>query len=428
MSYGIHWFRRDLRVAGNKALRHNFQKNEGRVLCVFTFDKKFLSRDDFSANRFQFFLETMKSLKFEVFGVETADFRDHLIVEPHELTKPSSKEGYQVFTPFSRRWMDIYDGEDFRKRVGEQKKAFEYLEKKKTEKIFDLKSLNMVKSHLPDDVLSKYVQNNKSKVTVPIPKAGFKAACKKLDEFKEKVNDYSDDRDFPQLKGTSGLSIYFKNGSLTTSQAVYRLNLNRYKKKTTSKDTFYSELVWREFYYHVLNRRPSVETEEFNPKYAGLKWENNKSHFEKWKEGMTGFPFVDAGMRELKTTGLMHNRLRMVVASFLTKDLLIDWRWGEKYFMETLLDGDMAPNNGGWQWAASTGCDAQPYFRIFNPFSQGKRFDPKGEYIKKFIPELKDVDAKKLHAPILGHSSYPEPIVEHSEQRDKALDLYKSAK
>jgi len=486
MSYGIHWFRRDLRVAGNTALRHNFQKNDGKVLCVFTFDKKFLSRDDFSANRFQFFLETMKSLKAELkelggdlitldvgpekafegflkkakkagdlpglitwnrdyepyavnrdekmkkafkgYDIGTADFRDHLIIEPHELTKPTDNEGYQVFTPFSRRWMDIYDGEEFRKRVGEQKKAFDYLSKKKKEKVFDLKSLNMVKSHLPEDVLDKYIEENKKNVTVPIPDAGFEAACKKLDEFKDKVNDYDEDRDFPERKGTSGLSIYFKNGTLTTSQAVYRLGLNRYKKKNTSKDTFFSELVWREFYYHVLSRKPEVETEEFKPKYAGLKWDNDKTLFKKWKEGKTGFSLVDAGMRELKTTGLMHNRVRMVVASFLVKDLLIDWRWGEKYFMEMLLDGDMAPNNGGWQWAASTGCDAQPYFRIFNPFSQGKRFDPDGHYIKKFVPELKDVDAKKLHAPILGHSSYPEPIVDHSEQRDKALDLYKSVK
>jgi len=486
MSYGIHWFRRDLRVAGNKALRHNFQKNKGRVLCVFTFDKKFLSRDDFSANRFQFFLETMKALKtelnelggdlitldvgpeqafedflskmkkennlpslitwnrdyepyavdrdarmkttFEGYGVETADFRDHLIIEPHELTKPTSNEGYQVFTPFSRRWMDIYSGDDFRKRVGEQKKSFEYLDKKPKEKIFNLNSIKKVVSSLPKDILEVYATENQKNVTVPIPEAGFEAACKRLDEFKDKVDLYDEDRDFPELEGTSGLSIYFKNGSLTTSQAVYRLGLNRYKKKTTSKDTYYSEIVWREFYYHVLKRRPSVETQEFKPQYAGLKWDNDKVLFQKWKDGMTGFPFVDAGMRELKKTGLMHNRVRMVVASFLTKDLLIDWRWGEKYFMEMLLDGDMAPNNGGWQWAASTGCDAQPYFRIFNPFSQGKRFDAKGAYIKKYVPELADVDAKKLHAPILGHSSYPEPIVEHSEQRDKALALYKSAK
>lgn len=486
MSYGVHWFRRDLRVAGNRALRHNFQKHEGRVLCFFTFDKKFLSRPDFSVNRFQFFLKTLEALKkelkelggdlivldvgpeesfkdflktakkqdslpslvtwnrdyepfavrrdqkmkgvFESAGVPTKDFRDHLIVEPHELTKPDSSEGYQIFTPFSRRWMDLYKKEDFKKRVEAEKTSFAYLNKEEKAKIFNFKGLTKLKDTFSEDLLERYLKDNAKGVTVPIPEAGFKAACKKLDEFKKEASKYLQERDFPALRANSGLSVFLKNGTITTSQIVYRLGLKPYIKKQSSEDTFFSELVWREFYYHVLLRRPEVETQEFNQKYAGLKWENNKDYFEKWKEGKTGFPIVDAGMRELKTTGLMHNRLRMIVASFLTKDLLIDWRWGEKYFMEALLDGDLGPNNGGWQWAASTGCDAQPYFRIFNPFSQSKKFDSQGDYIKKYVPELHDVEPKKLHAPILGHSSYPEPIVDHSEQRNKALDLYKAAR
>jgi deoxyribodipyrimidine photo-lyase len=160
-----------------------------------------------------------------------------------------------------------------------------------------------------------------------------------------------------------------------------------------------------------------------------MKWPNRKEFFEAWCEGKTGFPIVDAGMRQLNTTGWMHNRVRMIVASFLTKDLLIDYRWGENYFMEKLLDGDLAPNNGGWQWAASTGCDPQPYFRIFNPLLQSQKFDPDGNYIRKFVPELAGLSNKDIHEPHLcstfKHLKYPKPIVDHSEQRHKSLLLYK---
>ena len=212
---------------------------------------------------------------------------------------------------------------------------------------------------------------------------------------------------------------------MTTGQILTYLKLEPYTKKTTGRDVYFSELIWREFYYHVLYRHPRVESESFNLKYKELTWENNKDYFQAWKNGKTGFPIVDAGMRELKETGWMHNRVRMIVASFLTKDLLVDWRWGENYFMETLLDGDLAPNNGGWQWAASTGCDPQPYFRIFNPWSQSKKFDPDGIYIKKHIPELKDVPSRNLHEPGIKVANYPQPIVEHKVQRELALAMYK---
>lgn len=162
-------------------------------------------------------------------------------------------------------------------------------------------------------------------------------------------------------------------------------------------------------------------------KYENLAWENNEEWFQCWKDGMTGFPIIDAGMRELNTTGFMHNRVRMIVASFLTKDLLIDWKWGEQYFMKMLLDGDLAPNNGGWQWAASTGCDPQPYFRVFNPWLQSKKFDPDGLYIKHFVPELKNAPLKSLHDPDADRTAfkYPKLIVDHSIQRNKAIALYR---
>lgn len=199
-------------------------------------------------------------------------------------------------------------------------------------------------------------------------------------------------------------------------------------KPASSAEKFLKEIAWREFYYSILYHFPRVETETFIEKFNDIPWENNEVFFKKWCEGQTGFPIIDAGMRELNTTGWMHNRVRMIVASFLTKDLLIDWKWGEKYFMEKLLDGDLAPNNGGWQWAASTGCDPQPYFRIFNPWLQSERFDPDGSYIRKFVPELKLIATKALHDPTAHRSQfgYPSPVVIHAEQKDKALSLYKA--
>lgn len=479
MKYGIHWFRRDLRVAGNEALRRNLLENKGRVVGLFIFDKTFLGRDDFSCNRFQFFLETIKSLReelreigsdllvmdvgpekaferlfknkglkpslvtfsrdyepfsvvrdekakkfFEVNGIELQSFRDHLVIEPWELTKKDSDEGYQVFSPFSRMWRQIYEKKEMKSRVSSQSIAMKYYREEK-KKIFSLdwKSLVEEKDHF-----ESYLKENKKNVTVEIPEAGSQAALKALNLFKDKINDYKEKRDVPSLNGTSKLSLFFKNGSLTTAQAIHALGLENFSKLNKGEDTFLNELIWREFYYHILFRNSYVENKAFKPVYESLKWGNNKEWFKAWCDGMTGFPIVDAGMRQLKKTGWMHNRVRMIVASFLVKDLLIDWRWGEKHFMRELLDGDLAPNNGGWQWAASTGCDAQPYFRIFNPWSQSQKFDKEGEYIKQFIPELKSIDPQKLHKPIEDHGIYPSPIVDHSEQRKLALELFKSIK
>lgn len=487
MKYGVHWFRRDLRVAGNLALQKQFSLYDGKVVGIFCFDKKFLDRPDFSINRFHIFLKTLKSLQDEMrvigsdllfldvgpfeafpnlmnelesrgiskpetvswcrdyepyarkrdenlvemmdnFGIDHFTERDHLLIEPHELERDKG-EGYKVYTPFSRKWLEIFQKPEIQKRVKLHKKGFTYLNKLKkgqAEKIFKLNWKRIFKNDNPyPDHLNEYIKSNGKLITVPIPEAGSIIAFEKLKEFKKRVDEYKDKRDIPSINGTSKLSIYLKNGSLTIPQIIAYFDLEAYTKKDNGRGTFLSELIWREFYYHILYRHPRVETEEFILKFKDLDWDNDKKLFKAWKEGKTGFPIVDAGMRELKETGWMHNRVRMIVASFLIKDLLIDWRWGEKFFMDTLLDGDIAPNNGGWQWAASTGCDAQPYFRIFNPWLQSKRFDPNGDYIKKFVPELADIEAKKLHAPILDHPIYPKPIVEHKEQRDKALAMYK---
>jgi deoxyribodipyrimidine photo-lyase len=243
--------------------------------------------------------------------------------------------------------------------------------------------------------------------------------------FEAKLNDYEASRDYPNVRGTSKLSIHLRYGCLSTAQIIAHLKLVAYEKKSCSRDVYFSELIWREFYHHVLYHFPHVEKEAFLRQYREIAWANDEEWFAKWKDGRTGFPIVDAGMQELKKTGWMHNRVRMIVASFLCKDLLIDWKWGEQYFMEQLLDGDLAANNGGWQWAASTGCDAQPYFRIFNPWRQSERFDSKAGYIKEMIPSLRTLAPKKCHAPILDVKSYPEPLVDHRVQREKALKMYK---
>ncbi len=191
------------------------------------------------------------------------------------------------------------------------------------------------------------------------------------------------------------------------------------------------ELVWREFYQAILAEQPHVLRGAYRPEYDALAWENDEALFDSWRRGETGFPFVDAGMRELAATGFMHNRVRMVVASFLTKDLLIDWRWGERHFMQHLVDGDPASNNGGWQWAASTGTDAQPYFRIFNPVSQSERFDPDGEYIRRWVPELRAIQGKRVHRPWespIEAPDYPAPIVDHAQRRQQALRIFEAAR
>ena len=194
-------------------------------------------------------------------------------------------------------------------------------------------------------------------------------------------------------------------------------------------ETWLKELIWREFYIHILYHFPQVRTQNFRPKYDQIQWRNNQEEYLAWKEGRTGYPIVDAGMRQLKTTGWMHNRARMITASFLVKHLLIDWRWGESWFMDNLIDGDLAANNGGWQWIAGTGTDASPYFRIFNPVTQSRKFDPEGIYIRKWVPELVGLDSKNIHSPWeknIQVKDYPAPIVDHKTARERALITYQS--
>jgi deoxyribodipyrimidine photo-lyase len=257
-----------------------------------------------------------------------------------------------------------------------------------------------------------------------------------LADFTTRIEQYKTARDFPAVKGVSYLSTHLRFGTVS----IRHLARTARNISNAGAETWLNELIWRDFYFQILHHNPQLASgHTFNSQYDQLAFPNNKQYFDAWCEGKTGFPLVDAAMRQINETGYMHNRLRMIVASFLVKDLLIDWRWGERYFAEHLIDFDFSANNGGWQWAASTGCDAQPWFRIFNPTTQSQRFDEKGKFIRKYVPELAACNDKEIHEPWkMSHSrqnelnviigdSYPEPIVNHSTQRALALDLYQEA-
>jgi deoxyribodipyrimidine photo-lyase len=262
---------------------------------------------------------------------------------------------------------------------------------------------------------------------------GEKTARQRLEEFLAgPVREYQQLRDRMDLDGTSKLSPYIHFGVLGLRTGYhYALESLNYGPGGDGIQTWLEELIWREFYVHILFHYPEVRTQNFRSKYDGIKWRNNLKEFEAWKAGLTGYPIVDAGMRQLNQTGWMHNRARMITASFLVKHLLIDWRWGESWFSECLLDGDLAANNGGWQWVAGTGTDAAPYFRIFNPILQSKKFDPDGTYIRRWVPELAELDSSHIHIPWekgLKLENYPGPIVDHKKARERALIAYQDAR
>lgn len=275
--------------------------------------------------------------------------------------------------------------------------------------------------------------------SVPFP-PGEREARRRLKVFaEEKMPDYDEGRDRMDQDATSRLSPYLRFGMLSVREAIVTAREAASQGAERGARTWLDELVWREFYGQILYHHPRVRRGSFREKYQGLAWKNDEADFEAWREGTTGYPVVDAGMRQLRASGWMHNRARMIVASFLTKDLLINWQWGERYFMQQLVDGDPAANNGGWQWAAGTGTDAAPYFRIFNPVSQGKKHDPEGDYVRRWVPELEDVPLEYVHEPwtmphdvqqaagcVIGED-YPVPIVDHSEARERTLVAYRRA-
>jgi len=265
---------------------------------------------------------------------------------------------------------------------------------------------------------------------------GMSGARRLLEDFLERIDDYHRRRDYPALKGPSYLSVHLRFGTISVRELVGRAHARGGR----GAQAWLSELVWRDFYFMILDHHPRVVDHAFKPEFDALEWDNDPVRFAAWCEGRTGYPLVDAAMRQLNRTGYVHNRLRMVAASFLVKDLHVDWRRGERYFAERLNDFDLAANNGGWQWAASTGCDAQPYFRIFNPVAQSERFDPQGRFIRRYVPELARAPDKFVHAPwrmtpgdqaacgVTIGRDYPPPVVEHAAARQVTLERYARAR
>ena len=324
---------------------------------------------------------------------------------------------YKVFTPFSRKWREIAA----------------------SKAILPLAVPAPLGPVINEPPQLTFI--NTLKLSSELWAAGEGQAKRLLSEFiQQKVQDYKQDRDFPAIDGTSSISPYLAIGVLSSRQCVAAL-LQRFPEvivdDTSPARTWLNELIWREFYRHLLVAFPDLsKNHNFNRQADKVQWRNNPDEFTAWCEGQTGYPIVDAAMRQLNQTGWMHNRLRMVVASFLTKHLLIDWRWGERYFRQKLIDGDLAANNGGWQWSAGCGCDAQPYFRIFNPISQSEKFDPDGSFIRKYLPELASWGIKQLHQPSAAktpslfeaplfntQTAYPSAIVDHSTARVRALTV-----
>lgn len=476
----IVWLRRDLRVMDNAALHHACRAAE-HVIPLFILDETILRRPDTGAARVAFLLDALRVLdgslqarggrlvvregktpgalvqavsdfgaqavfhhrEYEPFGVKrdaqvkaaldangTAleTFKDVALFEAGEIVSQSGHP-YTVFSPYKRVWFD--------KPADAPLPAPEAVPVPAGARGIPIPSADILEFQTEQTFAC----------------GGETSAQTLLREFLDgKVADYGAERDLLAHDGTSRLSRHLHLGTLgmrTMVDAVRQVSRKGEAKVNPSKEarqehqtsgggavSFLNEMAWHDFYLQILAEFPHVAEGAFRPQFDNVEWENDRTLFEAWKQGRTGYPIVDAAMRQMNSEAWMHNRGRMIVASFLTKDLLIDWRWGERYFMEQLVDGDMAANNGGWQWAAGTGTDAQPFFRIFNPTLQGEKFDPDGDYVRRWVPELAGLPAKMIHTPWklspaerahLGCGDYPEPIVDHAAQRARALAMYQKA-
>ncbi|MBE7629908.1 cryptochrome/photolyase family protein [Tenacibaculum piscium] len=420
----IFWFRRDLRLEDNVAL-FNALNSSNKVLPIFIFDEEILDKLPENDARVSFIYQTLQQLDtdlkavgssllikkgnplevwktiisefdisavytnkdYEPYGLqrdaEISDFlksksidflsyKDQVIFEEAEVTKNDGLP-YTVYTPYKNKWLQKFNAEvDLKNHA------------------INFNNFHQFTSEIPS---LKFIGFNESSIKVPPYNLSNLA-------------NYDEVRDFPFIDKTSYLSPYFRFGLVSVRKMV------QFALKTNA--TFLNELIWREFFMQVLFHFPKVVTNNFKQKYDAIPWRNNEAEFEKWCKGETGYPMVDAGMRQLNKTGYMHNRVRMITAGFLCKHLLIDWRWGEAYFAEKLLDYELSANNGNWQWAAGTGCDAAPYFRVFNPEAQLKKFDKDLQYIRKWIENFDEL-------------TYPQPMVEHNFARERAISTYKEA-
>lgn len=426
----ICWFRRDLRLHDQAALYHALKAGKP-VIPLFIFDRTILNQlDDKKDRRVEFihnavcemdkelhfsgssmlvkygtpveiFTGLLKEYKvdtvftnqdYEPYAIERDEaiknllteksvsfksFKDQVIFEKNEVVKDDDKP-YTVFTPYSKRWKSIVN--EFYLKSYPTEKYFKSLLQHQFSSVPSLQELGFEPTHQPFP--GKEVRE-------------------------ELLRKYKEQRDIPSINGTSRLSVHLRFGTISIRELARTAN--------RVNETFLNELIWRDFYHMILWHFPHVgKGKSFKKEYDHIQWRNNETDFQKWCDGQTGYPIVDAGMRELNETGFMHNRVRMIVASFLTKHLLIDWRWGEAYFAKKLLDFDLAANNGGWQWAAGSGCDAAPYFRIFNPYLQTQKFDPQLRYIRQWVPEFEQL-------------TYVRPVVNHELARKRCLDTYKQA-
>jgi deoxyribodipyrimidine photo-lyase len=426
----ICWFRRDLRLDDNAALYHALKSNHP-VLPVFIFDKNILDKLENKADSRVAFIhaaitamqqqltaigsslevyyesptdaytqllkkytieKVFTNCDYEAYAIERDaaiekllqansrslhSYKDQVIFEKEEIVKDDDKP-YTVFTPYSKRWKAALN--DFCLKSYPTKKYFNNFYKQNPSAIPSLEMMGFVA------------------VDKPFP-------LQQLN--KELIKKYKEQRDYPAIPGTSKLGLHLRFGTISIRKLA--------TKAAALNETFLNELIWRDFYHMILWNFPQVgKGKAFKPAYDFIQWRNNEKEFERWCNGTTGYPIVDAGMRELNETGFMHNRVRMITASFLVKHLLIDWRWGEAYFAEKLLDYDFAANNGGWQWAAGSGCDAAPYFRIFSPTRQTENFDKQLQYIRGWVPELDEL-------------TYPLPVVDHNFARKRCLEAYSNA-
>jgi len=335
--------------------------------------------------------------------VEVKDFHDVALTVPGEVLT-NAGDPYRVFSPFERKARENEPAKPQRNNFD----TFGRLDHRK------LDDVSTVRSYQPDGNEEILQTGSRDEAT---------AILRRIEDFQ----DYEEERNQPSMQGTTRLSAHLKFGTISPRELYWVV-----AKHLGESSGLITELYWRDFYLHISWHFPEVFGGNFNTDYDDIPWENDREKFQAWQEGRTGFPIVDAGMRELEDSGWMHNRVRMIVASFLTKDLNIDWRWGEKHFAQHLVDYDPSSNNGGWQWAASTGADAQPYFRIFNPWTQGETHDPDAVYIKKWVPELADVSADRIHKigdkGVPDDTDYPDAIVDHKKMYHEAIARYKQAK
>lgn len=427
----IMWFRRDLRLKDNAALYHALKAGIP-VLPIFIFDTEILDQlEDRSDARVSFIHGALQEMQLELIAIGSSlevlhgkpldcfktltkkykvdtvycnhdyepsaiardaaianylneqalsfkSYKDQVILEKEEVLKDDGTP-YTVFTPYSRKWKSKLT--DFHLKAYPVEKYQTQFLKQSPREIPSLESMGFTPS------------------AIQFPAKAWK---------KEIVAKYKENRDYPALEqGTSKLGVHLRFGTISIRALAIRAR--------AVSETFLNELIWRDFYHMILWHFPHVgQGKSFKPAYEAIEWRNNESEFQAWCNGQTGYPIVDAGMRELNATGFMHNRVRMITASFLTKHLLIDWRWGEAYFAQKLLDFDLAANNGGWQWASSSGCDAAPYFRVFNPALQTEKFDKDLKYIRKWVPEFQTFN-------------YPKPVVVHEEARKRVLEVYAKA-